>query len=331
MGVNTEDIDQFGELFSVSTARLHGVSRGRLRRADLIAPFHGVRLRKDAAGPLTHAADDADPYQRQRTARVAQARIYSARLHAGHFFSHQTAASIWGAPLPLDMDRDGKVIDGAELPLHVSASGFVPFPRARGVVGHRTLQSLTAVEMHDGLRVTSPAATWVSLGALPIRDLVALGDFFCRRWRAGHGRRNVGRAPLTTVEELRELLAAGRRRGAARLRAALDLIREDAWSPRESLVRVILVTAGVPEPELNVDVHDDRGRFIACVDLAYPEQRVAIEYMGMLHGATWAADVERLAALRAAGWTVIEVTAPLLRRPEELTRRVSVALRAAFE
>ncbi len=86
--------------------------------------------------------------------------------------------------------------------------------------------------------------------------------------------------------------------------------------------------AGLPDPELNIDVFDDRGRFVGCVDLAYPQQRVAIEYLGMLHGEQWAQDVERLAALRAAGWTVIEVTSPLLKRPDELVARVRAALHA---
>ena len=37
-------------------------------------------------------------------------------------------------------------------------------------------------------------------------------------------------------------------------------------------------------------------------------------------------DVERIASLRAAGWTVVEVTAPLLANPRELVRRVRHAL-----
>jgi very-short-patch-repair endonuclease len=49
----------------------------------------------------------------------------------------------------------------------------------------------------------------------------------------------------------------------------------------------------------------------------------------MLHGKTWAEDVERIARLRAAGWNVLEVAAPLLRRPDELVRRVAAALDAA--
>jgi len=52
-------------------------------------------------------------------------------------------------------------------------------------------------------------------------------------------------------------------------------IREDSWSPRESQVRCLLVDAGLPEPEPNVDVFDDHGRFIGCVDLAHPALRAA--------------------------------------------------------
>lgn len=315
--------DDLPDDFPVWLARAYGVTHGRLRRVDLDTPFFGVRVRSEPV-----AVESDDPYERQRAFRVARARQYAPRLHTGHFFSHQTAASVWGAPLPLKFLPDGEVAAASDLDLHVSAYGHIPFPRATGVKGHRTLLRLTAVSEHDGLRVSSPAATWASLGDLPLFDLVALGDFFCRRWRSGRGRPHAGRLPLTTIEELRSMMDAGRRRGADRLRAAVDLIREDSWSPRESHVRCVLVTAGLPEPELNVDLFDARGRFLGCVDMAYPRERVAIEYLGMLHGERWAQDVERLAALRAAGWNVVEVTSPLLKRSDELIARVRAALGA---
>lgn len=314
-----------GTGFSVHIARLHGVSRNRLRSADLEAPFFGVRA---PTGSVPTFDGDGDPYERQRHARVHRARVYAPRLHTGHFFSHQTAASVWNAPLPLEFTDDDGISTYDDLHLHVSAAGHTPFPRASGIVGHRTLSSMTEITVHDGLRVTSPAATWASLGALPLFDVVAIGDHMCRVWRDGRGRPTPGRAPLSTRENLRTMLNAGRRRGVARLRDALELVREDSWSPRETRVRCILLAGGLPEPELNVDIHDERGRFLGCVDMVYREARVVIEYLGMLHGAQWAADVERLARLRAAGWTVIEVTSPLLRRPEELVRRVSAALGA---
>jgi very-short-patch-repair endonuclease len=315
--------DGLPEDFPVWLARAHGVTRGRLRQRDLDAPFFGARLRRHEAADI----DADDPYAHQRLLRVERARQYAPRLHTGHYFSHQTAAAVWEAPLPLEFTPHGEVAGAADLELHVSAFGHIPFPRATGVRGHRTMLRLTEVTEHDGLRVSSPAATWASLGVLPLFDLVALGDFFCRRWREGRGRPHAGRPPLSTIEDLRRMLGAGRRRGADRLRAALGMIREDAWSPRESLVRCMLVEARLPEPELNTDVYDERGMFLGCVDLAYPREKVAIEYLGMLHGERWAQDVERLARLRAAGWAVIEVTSPLLKRPHDLVARVTAALK----
>ncbi|MFD5226235.1 hypothetical protein ACFWHT_11500 [Microbacterium sp. NPDC058342] len=323
MGRRQELPDPLGDGFSVAEARRYGVTHARMRGGDLLRPFHGMRV---IESEIDEPERIDDPYLRQRRDRVARARLYAPRLHTGHFFSHQTAASIWGGPLPLEFTEKGEVADGELLPLHVSASGFVPFPRARGIVGHRTLASMTSIGECDDLRVTSPAATWVSLGRLRVPDLVALGDYFCRKWRTGVGRREVGRAPLATLDDLQAALNAGRRLGAARLRDALSLIREDSWSPRESLVRVILVTAGLPEPQLNIDVFDDQGRFLGCADMVYPEARVIVEYHGMLHGPQWAQDVERIGAFRAAGWDVIEVTSPLLNRPEELVQRVRRAL-----
>ncbi|VXB22085.1 conserved hypothetical protein [Microbacterium sp. 8M] len=321
MGRTTDLPDELGGEFSTALARRHGVSRSRMRGSDLRAPFFGVRIAAEAA----FDTDAEDPYRRQQLIRIARAREYAPRLHTGHFFSHHTAAAIWGGPLPLEFAEDGRIAD--DLRPHVSALGPLAEPRTTGVIGHRTRASFTEISEHDRLRVSSPAATWASLGALSLYDLIALGDYFCRQWRHGYGRPTPGKPPLATTADLRAMLGVGRRLGADRLRAALPRIREDSWSPRESLVRCLLVDAGLPEPRLNVDVRDDTGRFLGCVDMAYPDQKVAIEYLGMTHGATWAADVERIAALRAAGWVVIEVTAPLLRSPETLIHRVATALR----
>lgn len=316
---------ELGDDFPVHAARRHGVSHSRLRSADLRAPFPGVRRPADTSHETLIAGID-DPYQRQREFRIAAARDYAPRLHPGHFFSHETAASIWGAPLPLAFSSDAEIADRDHLALHVCALGGAPLPRTRGITRHRSRDRMTVVHEHAGLRVSSPATTWAMLGHLPTFDLVALGDYFCRRWRPGRGRPHSGRPPLATITDLSVALDAGRRIGASRLREAIGLIREDSWSPRESRVRCILVTHGLPEPQLNRDIYDDQGRFLGCADIAYPKERVAVEYHGMLHGPRWAQDVERAAALRAAGWTVIEVTAPLLQRPEELAARARAAL-----
>ena len=319
--------------FSVRDALRAGVSPERLRRDDLARPFPGVRMRLPAetAAAASDGIDDAGPpppdlYARQACERLSRIRAYAPRLRPGQFLSHESAATLWGAPLPLVL-HDGLPIDGRTLPVHVSTFGTASLVRTSGVQAHRARTETTDVRMLDGVCVSSPASTWASLGTLPLVDLVALGDHLCRVWRRGPGRPQPERPALTTVEDLRRAIASGRRIGVGRLRKAIELVREDSWSPRESALRCRIVLAGLPEPELNHDVYDASGRFLACVDLAYPAQRIAVEYHGVVHHSRYAQDVERVARLRAAGWIVIEVTASLFADNDELIRRIRGALR----
>ncbi|MET4640227.1 hypothetical protein [Mycetocola sp. 2940] len=300
-----------GTEFSVADAAEKEVGRGRLRGADLERPFHGVRRVVQTDDPAL------DPFERRRQRTLSLARAYAERMRPTEFFSHETAALLWGAPLPLAGDG----------PLHVAVHGTAAVPRARGVVGHRTRAGVATLSSVGGLRVASPASTWAMLGNLELFDLVAVGDYFVRVWRPeGYFRVNPGMPPLTTPDRLRAAVEAGRRTGVARLRLALGLIREDSWSRAESITRCHLVTAGLPQPVLNRDYFDEFGEHLGCVDLSYPEYKVAIEYQGQHHGARHARDVERVERLRAAGWIVIQVTAPLLENPAELARRVCAAL-----
>lgn len=313
-----------GAVFSVSEAQDAGVSVERLRRGDLERPFHGVRARGDRS---TATIDPDDPFARQASEHRARITDLLPRLRPAQFISHRSAGVEWGVPLPLIVES-GRIAHGDEIPVDVSVFEAAPLPRLAGVAGHRARIRTTDVTVKDGVPITKPAYTWASLGTLPLHDVVAIGDYLCRRWRTGVGRPDAGRPPLTTPEDLRRAVASGRRVGVRRLREALGMIREDAWSPRESKLRCILLEWGLPEPELNVDVFSETGLFLGCVDLAYPHRRVAIEYLGVLHSANYAKDVERMAALRAAGWTVIEVTAELLAHPQLLVARVRAALAA---
>lgn len=319
--------DHLGARFSVADARAAGVSAERMRRRDLTVPFHGVRHRRDADD---HRLDRSDPYALQRSEHLEHVLDLALRLNPGQFISHYSAAVVWNGPMPLIRDPEtAAVLHGADLPVHVTVFGHEPLPRLKGVIGHRARAQTTSVRHVRGVPVTDPASTWVSSGHLGLHDLVALGDCFCRVWRQGIGRPDAERAPLTSIRELQDVIASGRRVGIRRLREAVELIREDSWSPRESKLRCVLMDARLPEPVLNMDVFDSRGAFLACVDLAYPEEKVAIEYQSMLHSSTYSQDVERLAALRAAGWTVIEVTSELLQHPEVLVARIRAALHRA--
>ena len=72
------------------------------------------------------------------------------------------------------------------------------------------------------------------------------------------------------------------------------------------------------------------GRFVARVDMAYPEHKLAIEYDGLWHGAPGqlGRDRRRLNAVVAAGWRVVHVTAADLHKVDRIVAAVRVALAA---
>ena len=307
---------KLGPEFSTVAARALGASPRRLRAGDLEAPFRGVRM---VAGE--HEGPDEDrPYRYGRLLRreLALIRALGSRLVEGQFFSHRSAALLWEAPVPFRAAPE----------LHVGVIAPQRAPRISNVRGHRFEPGRMALVEREGLLLTSPAFTFASSGGLSLTGLVALGDHLVRVHRAGYGRPDAGKPPLATIAELRSAVSLGRWRGTPRVREALELVREDSWSPRESSTRVALVRAGLPEPELNIDVFDRRGRFLACVDMAYPRYRIAVEYQGEQHSESFAEDVERIEVLRAEGWEVIQVTKVLERRPALLAARVAQRLRA---
>jgi hypothetical protein len=313
MGARQEIPSELGGSFIVGDAIAAGVRPGRLRGRDLDKPFHGIRVVPEADPAST------DPWEARRAHILRLASAYAPRLGEDRFFSHETAAAIWGAPL----------FERGEVLLHVSTVGTGPVARGRGVRGHRTKRQCTSTWIVRGLRVASFATLWASMGTSLARDqLVVLGDYGCRVWRDGYNRPHSGRRPITTPEELLAAMRAGRRVGIDRLRDAHPMVRLDAWSPRETRARLLLIDAGLPDPRLNVDVYDAHGGFIACVDLAYPEFKVAIEYQGQLHGEQYARDIERIERLRADGWIVIQVTSHNLRYPNVVARRTYEPLRS---
>ncbi|WP_210506389.1 endonuclease domain-containing protein [Naasia sp. SYSU D00057] len=232
----------------------------------------------------------------------------------GQFFSHRTAARIHGMPVP-----------GAEKdePLHVTVFQPDRAPRVAGIVGHHTHVENIAVVVVDGLFVTSPAHTLLQLaGDLTVEQLVVAGDALVG-----------GRSPRCSVDELKALVPrAGGRRGITTLREALPLIRVGSESPQETRLRLLLHAARLPEPELNVDILDRFGRFVARGDLVYRKYRVVVEYDGDQHRTDqrqYTRDVERLEELAAEDWRVIRVLAEHMRNPAGVVSRVRAALAAS--
>ncbi len=259
--------------FTIREGLERGYSAAELRSMAFTAPARGARI--------TAAVGDEH-----------QALLEAVRVLAGddQFFSHTTAARVHGMPLPTRFEREGRV--------HLAS----PTGRSRmqrpGVVGHR-LKS--AVEEVDGMRVESRADTFVHLASLlSLEELVTVGD-----WLVSTKRRD----PLT-VEDLTDAL---RRypgaRGLHRARQAVALVRVGSESPRETLVRLMIMGA-LPEPTLQFEVFDATGLFVARLDASWPHLKLAVEYDGEHHTDTAQQERDRIRRekLRALGWHVIVVT-----------------------
>jgi hypothetical protein len=114
-----------------------------------------------------------------------------------------------------------------------------------------------------------------------------------------------------------------RSRGSRVARDVVGLADGLAESPPETRVRLLMRRAGLPSPEAQYRVFDDAG-FVARLDFAYPELKLAIEYDGAWHGRPGALgrDRSRLNRLFEAGWEVVFVTAADMHDPDGLLRRI---------
>ena len=69
-----------------------------------------------------------------------------------------------------------------------------------------------------------------------------------------------------------------RRPGVVRARQVLTHAEPRSESPMESRLRMLLVLAGLPRPEAQVDLTTPEGGFAGRADLFYPEAQVAVEF-----------------------------------------------------
>ncbi|HYI50300.1 MAG TPA: hypothetical protein VEX42_01875 [Microbacterium sp.] len=325
--------DDLGTAFSVAAALARGVGEKRLRGVDLDRPFRGIRALR--SGTDANGADSLTPWERRLAAIEKSVREYALRMPEHEFFSHQTAALLWRAPLP-PRHVDSLRSDGGDRELlHVSVLAPHRLPRGAGVRGHEARPQTSRVVTHPGtgLRLASPATTWAMLGGVLRHpyDLIAVGDHMIRVPRMPGAFARALPPPLAVPAQLQAALFSGRRVGKPALRDALPRLRTGSSSRPESWMRVTVVDGGLPEPEIDVDVYAADGRFIGCVDGAYVARKIALEYEGDHHRtdpATWNRDIQKHDDLVAHGWRVIRVTREMLFvHPEVLLRRVADAIR----
>ncbi|MDV3221737.1 hypothetical protein [Intrasporangium sp.] len=219
--------------------------------------------------------------------------------------SHQSAARIWGAVVP----DDGLA--------HLSCVGRRP--QVRGLAAHRVSRGGQKYVTFRGLRVTTPAQTFLDLAAdLGLVDLVVLGD-------------SLVKAERVTPAQLVEAAAAFRGRSRRRARRAAGLVRAEVDSPMETRLRLLLVLAGLPEPVINHKIHWPGGRVRFRFDLSYPEYRLVIEYDGRQHAESddqWGIDLDRREWMDGGKWRLIVVRATgIYTTPAHTLQRVIGAMR----
>lgn len=77
----------------------------------------------------------------------------------------------------------------------------------------------------------------------------------------------------------------------------------------ETRLRMLLVLAGLPRPEVQGSIHDDLGHPIGRPDLLYRTQRLAIEYDGGNHRDRLVDDNRRQNRFVGAGYSLLRFTA----------------------
>ncbi len=237
------------------------------------------------------------------------------------FYSHETAARLWHFPLPERTDG-----------ITVTVSALAPHnaPRGRNVIGHRADPGAAGVVSRYGFPVSDAESTWLAMAALlPIDELVVCADHLILDPHLFDPR---DPRPYSTIDRLRERASGFTGRGARAARSALDLSRPGSESRPESLLRLLLHRAGLPDPRLNVDITDSRGRFLGRGDLVWPTWRAVAEYDGDHHRtdtAQYDHDILRIEQIVAAGWRVVRVRSRgLFVTPIDTIARVREALDA---
>ncbi|ERG63653.1 hypothetical protein L332_04185 [Agrococcus pavilionensis RW1] len=271
--------------FLVADAMRAGVGEGRLRASDLEAPFRGVRSR-----PVTDV--------------VALATAYTRVMAEHHCYGGVTAARLWGLPIAAKWTRGELLViarPNRTAPGSFAGTKHIAYDDSR-LVRTETL----------GLPVLEPLATALTLAReLDHEALVQVVDALLTPSRSYPGLRlpRAAGEPYATHEQLDHFIERCRGlAGIAALRAAAEDARFGVDSRFETISRLLIVEAGLPEPIVHplvvidgIDWHPD---------LAYPELKIAIEYEGDGHRdeRQWHIDIDRYARFEAAGWITVRVT-----------------------
>ena len=284
-----------GGVFTHAQALASGYTPRQVKHR--VARGSWVRLRRGVlADAQTHAAAAGDPVQ----AHLLRASAVVATIGRAAWLSHHSAALAWGIPLIGGIPRNAAVTiehqhrrpaDGVELHTAVTP------PQHRGLV--------------DGRPVTSAARTVSDLArSRPFAHAVVAAD------AALYQR-------LCTLSDVHAVVAdCPVWPGIARTKRVLDFVDQRAESPGESLSRVAIAAAGLPAPDLQVELLLGGRHF--RVDFMWPALRLVGEFDGRVKYRSaddvWneklREDLVRRHDYRVARWTWADVYP----RPDGLLR-----------
>lgn len=305
-----EDFEHFRP--SLALTKGMDVERTRQLVGETVGGYKGI-ARRVTDGQLTRVRrgavtrpDELSPEQSLRLRIEAAAPV----LNGGTWFSHRSAALIHGLPV---------LLAGAETVEVVRTLGGHG-NRSRHLHARAAVLADQDVMWVDGLPVTSVARTVVHLArSLSFPQAVMVADHALRL--------GVSR------EDLLALLGEGR--GQRKAERAILFADGAAESPPESESRARIALAGLPVPEIQVELFTNTGEFIARPDFYWRGKRLAGEYDGEgkytgEYGVTpldaIRKEKRRHAALEEHGYAVVRWDRRTLRQPGEFERRIRIAL-----
>ena len=181
-------------------------------------------------------------------------------------------------------------------------------PRRTGVRGHRGQFFDDEITTLCGLFITTRTRTWLDCARkMSVDELTVVADHLLRIPRPEFERRAE---PYATPDELADMLDRHKGTpGIRKARLALEQARIGSDSAPETKLRLALECAGLPEPQLNLPTELGAG-VVRQPDLAYPQQRVAVEYDGEGHSDVGQIlrDISREEDFTRAGWLLVRIS-----------------------
>lgn len=216
--------------------------------------------------------------------------------------SHATAARVLDLPIPALPGEHVTVVESRrrrsrkDVACHLARKGWV------NEVG--------------GVKVSAPQQVFLELATqLTLVDLVIVGDHMVRKG-------------LVDLGTLREFCADSSGPGAVLARTAVGYVRNGVDSPMETRLRLLIVLAGLPEPEVNLLVGDEVER--RKYDLSYRRSKTILEYDGRQHVERieqWEADLERREGIDDDQWRILVFVAKdIYKSPGRTLERIHRAL-----